>query len=650
MKFTKLLAAFCLFFALSTHAEILPAEQMLPDDTVAFVTVGDWTRFATYYNQSPYGKLWNDPAMKKFRENFETKFKSSLAEPLQRELGLKVEEYKDLLQGQITIALTPPREGSTDPLGLLIMLDAKSKSDSLKTRLGDLKKKWSDSGKQTRTEKIRDTEFSVISFTDNEWKTMMDKIFPGFGGEAEEEEEKSDEKSEPTQLHIGQHKSLLLIAENPKVIEKIIAKESGGSVSTLSEQAAFARNYSNKTREALSFAWLNWKPVYEMIAESIAKASEGQDAQAQPGMPNIQFDKILPALGLKSIDSLAFHFTGSADGMGGEFFLAAPESTREGLTKMFALAKKDASPPPFVPADALRFQRWRLDIPAAWGELENIVRKIFPEALGMMTMMLDGVGKEKDPNFDFRKNFIGNMGDDLIAWSKAPKSMKLEDVASPPGVFLLGSPKANELIETIRTLTMLMPSSVADEAPREREFLGKKIYSVTLPTGPAMAEEGEEEEEDSKETPKVEAATLSYAASGGYVAFSADAGQLEEYLRASDGGGKSLRETAGLPEAAQKTGGMENGFFGYENQKETMRATLELIKQAQGGFGSLVLPNAVKLNVDSEGAEDKGWFDYSALPDYGSISKYFGLGVYGGGSTADGFSFRFYGPTPAGLK
>ena len=74
---------------------------------------------------------------------------------------------------------------------------------------------------------------------------------------------------------------------------------------------------------------------------------------------------------------------------------------------------------------------------------------------------------------------------------------------------------------------------------REREFLGRTVYSISLPNmqggrGGAASER-----------------MLHYAASGGYVGMSSDAGMLEDYLRSNVSNAKPLRDTPGLAEAAQ---------------------------------------------------------------------------------------------------
>src|SRR5438270_250468 len=81
--------------------------------------------------------------------------------PLERELEVKLDDYASLPQGQVTFAVTQNGwQGKPDqPLGMLMLLDAKGKSAQLKTNLAELRKKWMDAGKNIRSEKIRSFEF-----------------------------------------------------------------------------------------------------------------------------------------------------------------------------------------------------------------------------------------------------------------------------------------------------------------------------------------------------------------------------------------------------------------------------------------------------------------------------------------------------------
>ena len=117
-----LLPVLTLAFVQSVFAQMPNAEQLLPDDTIAVVTVPDWQKLQQQNEQSAWGKLWDDPAMKRFRDNFWTNFQEDFLQSLERETGVKLRENGDLLQGQVTLALTPPSEGSKDMFGFLLLI------------------------------------------------------------------------------------------------------------------------------------------------------------------------------------------------------------------------------------------------------------------------------------------------------------------------------------------------------------------------------------------------------------------------------------------------------------------------------------------------------------------------------------------------
>ncbi len=124
---------------------------------------------------------------------------------------------------------------------------------------------------------------------------------------------------------------------------------------------------------------------------------------------------------------------------------------------------------------------------------------------------------------------------------------------------------------------------------------------------------------------------------------STDSSILENYLRSSGAPARPLRETAGLADAAQHIGGTGGGLFGYENQKEIMRSAFTLLKNqadSPAGLGSMAaLPKSFR-----------DWMDFSLLPDYDAVSKYFYFSVFNGTTTTDGIGFKAFAPRPPGLN
>jgi hypothetical protein len=323
--------------------------------------------------------------------------------------------------------------------------------------------------------------------------------------------------------------------------------------------------------------------------------------------------------------------------------VGAPEATRQGLFSLFPAPGKDSGPPPFVPADATKFQRVRIDCQKAWAALERIVNDIYPGGLNMMLEAANMAAKEKDPDFDLRKNLINNLGDDMIAYEKAPKGASSAELGSPPSLFLINSPRAEQLAAAIKLLASLANSK--DGPPAEREFLGRKIYTTEMPA--FLAESGRPRGRSGGSAPREN--KMSFTASGSYLAIGTDTAMLEEYLRSADSQQKSLRSTPGLVEATARVGGASTGWFGYENQTETTRIVFEALRKGASSEGGekLLAPGIAAFTPDNP---FKDWVDFSLWPPFEKIAKYFHFMVYSGVANSDGLLFRIYYPVPPQLK
>jgi hypothetical protein len=317
------------------------------------------------------------------------------------------------------------------------------------------------------------------------------------------------------------------------------------------------------------------------------------------------------------------------------FYLAAPEAARQGIFKIIANAPKDANPPAFVPADAVEFWRWRVDGQKSWAALEKMLSDISPawlSSLNTAISMANTTAQQKDPNFDVRKNLIGNLGDDWISYKKAPENKTLADLNSAPSLFLFAALNPDQAVLAIKNVASL--TSLQENAPAPRQFLGRTIYTIALPSHrPAPPR------------------SLYCTASGGYVALTTDVSMIEAFLRSADSKAKPLRETTGFADAAQHNGGAGNGLFAYQNQRETMRAAFTALKNSSADNPPAGGANAFSaLSFASPEKIFGGWMDFSLLPEYDKVSKYFYFSVSSGNVTADGFSFKIFAPRPLQLN
>jgi hypothetical protein len=624
----RLLAAFLgLTAAATAWAAIPPVENLLPADALFVLAAPDCTALRAAGHQSPQWLFWNDPAMKPFRDKFVAKWDEEFVAPLERDLGVKLGYFAGLPQGQAALALTQNGwNGSNDVNpGVLLLLDTRNQSDVLKTNLAGLRKKWLAAGKPLQTETLHGIEFSVVTLSSNDVPGVLAKIFPT-RQPVQELGKENPPPPPPGKLFIGQFASLLIAGNSRTDVDTVAARLTGGANPSLNDNPLFTADRLSQFHGApLYYGWFNAKTFFDVL---VHLPEAGANPEAPSPMPAIPWKKILGASGFTDLKSISFSCRQSREGAEADFFISAPESARQGFIKIISANPKDANPPPFVPADAMKFWRWRVDGQQSWATLLKMINRVSPVALASLNSFLDianASAQQKDPDFDIRKNLIGNLGDDWISYQKKPVGTTLADLNQAPSIFIFAAAHPEQAALAVKSVMGLGASQ--ENAPPTRDFLGRKIYAIPLRSSAA--------------TPR----SLYCTASGGYVAVSGSSSMIEDYLRSAESRVKPLRELDGLAEAAQHVGGAGNGLFGYENQGEQMRAFFAALKSdphSLSGGGNLLM--------GMWGGSLGDWLDFSLLPDYDRVAKYFYFTVYSGNTSADGLTFKFFSPRPPQLK
>jgi hypothetical protein len=598
---------------------------LLPPDTLALFTARNWPEARADFEKSFAGQLWRDPAMQPFREKFLAQFDSENFPGLQRELGANVSNFLALARGQVTLALTQNGwDGlSAQPPAILFLLDATDQSAQLKTELAALKKGWLNKGQEIKTETIRDVEFTRFVPANEAAKTATNTLLASANKELSGAL-RDFSSSGKGQWLVGQADSLLIAGTSSRTIEQLLTRFCGGAAPCLADLTNYVQGIPISFREANSLGWVNTKLIGDALTKRLAAAT-GELINPDPNAPRLS--KLLPVLGAAGFQALAFSARQTSAGSLVQIQLNVPEAQRKGLFKIFTAEVKGCDPPPFVPADAVKFCRWRLDLQKGWGEFTNSLVEMFPSASSVVRLLLDNAGKDIDLAFDARTNLIANLGDDVISFEKNPRTNTLVELKSPPRIVLVGARNANQLAGSLRALTSILPTESTHY--QEREFLGRKVYSMTVPN--VFRPEA---------SPLIP--NLHYAALSHYVVFANYRATLEEFLRSNETHGKGLGETPGLAEAAQHVGGTGTGFFGFENQIENMRTTVELLKRDSGWLAERAgrWPLATMFGLTDAADQLQHSFDFSLMPPYESISKYFHFTVRSGTVTPEGFTLK----------
>lgn len=628
---------FCSMAALSvlslSHAQNTPTpDRLLPADTLGVFTIPDMVRARHMSERSASMQLWGDPSMKAFTDKFLTKFQEEVIQPFEKESGIQLTNYLGLAQGQVTLALT--RNGWTgqpdqDP-GFVVLIDSKGERQRMTDTLADLKKRWIENGQPLKNDTIRGVDFSVLLISREQVEEFVEEDELDVDGQPEAVAVVDEEEIEPLpprEIFVGQSGTLLLVGTSKLDLEKILNLQFGGPVMSLAESTAFMGDYNEFFRDSIAYGWFNIEPVIEMVMKSMPEPEPGNPFAFNP-------DRVFRATGLSAIKTVAFSSNIQNDGEHFNVSLKVPETARQGLFRMLTFEARDAAPPSFVAEDVLSFYRVRINLRKSWEALESMLVQISPQMGGVIKMGMESIGKDKDPTFDFRAAFVGNLGDDVISWTRKPRENSLEAISNQPEIILIGSPRAEEFANAVKFLIGMVPPDLGKQ--EEREFLGRKIHTIDVPMGMPTAEDA---------APPTQ--SFAFSSSGSYFALSTDIGLLEEFLRSADGDGRPLLNRTGLRVAAEKVGGMASGLFGYTNDRETMRFIYKFLTSTDGsGTGGLSGLNQFleAAGMNDEDSEFKEWVDFSLLPPFTQIEKYFNYTVVGGRIGEAGYQMKAYSP------
>jgi hypothetical protein len=617
-------AAIVIFLATTglVHAAIPPAENLLPADTFVFFTIPDCDALRAASKVSPQLMFWNDPAMQPFRDKFMSKLTEQYIAPLERNLGVKVADFVDLPQGQVTVGVTVNGSNGHDDVapGLVLLLDARDKSDLLKKNLADLTKKWTDAGRPLRTQMIHGLTFTIVTLSTNDLANILPQRPPV------SEIGRESKPAKTVDIYFTQFQSLLIVGNSPGVVESVAAHLTGGSLPALADDATFAADKLAQFRDSPTYyGWFNAGRFFALLSQGAGD----NDANASPFAPSLGAAKIISVIGLSGLKSASLALRESHEGSMLTVHLDTPESERTGILKILALPAKDANPPAFVPDDAVKFTRVRLDGKQTWAELQKIIAAFSPNGLAYLNSAIDLANtsaQQKNPGFDLRNTLFGNLGDDIVSYEKSPVGDSLAAFAHPPGLTLLAVANPDQVIEAVEVIASMVASQEGAQPPRD--FLGHKIYSIALRA------------QQTADGTAVPTAPLLISSSGGYVALGLDPGILEEYLRSADGKTKPLNQLPGLADAEQQVGGTSGGLFGYQNQRDTMRTSFKLLKNA----------GSSDLTMKMFPPAFREWMDFALLPDFDQVAKYFYISVYGGNATDNGINLKVFTPRPPQLN
>ena len=593
----KIVVSILVGFTLVSSAKAAKAapslEALLPAETVLVVAAPNYASAKKHFKDSASGQFWDSAEFKPFRKKLADGFEANVLAGIEEELAIDFEAFEEMASGPVALAVVPGQDAGEEP-ALLLLLDAGRKSVTLRRTLSRLERDWRKDDRE-----VSETEIGGVDFT-----TVRDP-------------------EGDRQVHIGRVGAQLVVGTKSAQIEGVLARLNGKGAGALAGNPAFAADHGAVLRGADFYVWANPGAVLPQLLDNLPDGAE----------VGIDFGEVVGALGIDGLGTLAMAYSERPDGAHSELFIGLPKAKRKGLFGLLETKRADTSPPPFVPANVGAFSRWRLDMDAAWKNLEKLLLELSPDVANMVEFTVGLLGKDKDSNFDFRKSFLNNFGDDLIVYQMPPKDTALNDIGAGPMVVLVKSPNPDELIKGVGAVPGILPPPLNEAAMLPRRLGDHTVYGFELAEFP---------DPSTGELVKME---LLLAARNGYMAAATDADLLQAFLDGKTNGGLARRD--GLVAATALVGGMDSGFFGYQNDRDMVLSTMDTLRDNADQFDMIFS----MIPTDGFGEVSLSeWLDFSLLPTGSKIAKYFDFTVYGAETDDRGISLKTFSPRQATLK
>ena len=555
-----------------------PPERVLPDSTVFLIKVADVNALRESFRQSQYGQLWNDPALKDFRDDLSSKLKDT-SNTLKEKIGVTLKELMEIPQGSLAVAAVSQDDPKL-PIALAIIAEAGKNGAQMTEILDRSTKQAGEAGAKVSTEAFGGGTIHVIE--------------PPAPKEKKEDEGKPDVPRPP--LVWTSAGSIFYIGSNVNVVKDLISHADGRSTGALANVDSFAKTQSKTGADKAQILWfLDLNKVTKIVTKANAKGGEAQSQQIEFMINELGIN------GLKSVGGTLALNAGNYNSLTKTFFLAP--TPVQGLLKVFSLPPVDLRPEAWVPASVASYQSLSWDLDNAYNAINDLVNKFQPGMLNVLEQQL--AGPEGGQPLSFQKDLFGPLGDRLTMISDFKKPIKEDSQRVLVGVALEDAKAFQSTLGRVIEL--------AGAAPKKRDFQGTTIYDFDVPVPNLPNNPGGANLQTLK-------GPISLAVAKDTLFVTTDTALLEQILRP---GGVPLVESPVYQTVAKEIPQKVSGTT-FVRPDEQARLSYDLIKSGQ--FEKAILQGMAASRGGQAPAELPKIINPDKLPDFSVFAKYLTLG------------------------
>ena len=592
------LAAVVVVLAASATAHAVPpTDTLLPENTKGFVSAPDIDTLIDRWNETPLGKMLNDPAMKPFTEDLRQQIKQKWAAQHAR-LGVTMTDLQGLATGETSLAVVMPKEGRAI---LVILADVTGKEKETAATLD----KVAANLKAQRAKATRQTQHGVVmSVFDTAPKHDRDHGF--------------------TTVHFIKD-GLFVATDSLAMATELADRLSKPHKHTLAGVEAY-----KAVMKRCQDADPTLQPHLRWFIEPVGLAEALRTWEAQPRKRSTDYLRVAKNQGF-----------GAVKGVGGYVNLALGRYGVLHRTCVYApqpyeLAMRMAAfpngatfaPPAWVSRDVSTYASFNVDILNAFDRFDTLFDEIYGEP-GVWKDTLESI--EEDPNgpqINLRRDLVAHLG------QRATVITDYELPITPTSQRRLLAVEAKDVK---RLAAAIEKSMSGDDRVRKLEIDGHAVWEI-IPEDESMPSLDIDDSADARN----EDGPADELGAGRQVSLSNSAvtvanGQLMitshvELLRKVLAGVAKQDQLAGdadyqnIHQECLKIGAGTDCAQGFSRTDEQCRVMYELFKQGRMPEADTVLAHFINflMGEEKEGVTRKPRLDGSKLPDFKIVQQYLG--------------------------
>jgi len=592
----------CISFA--SAASLPKAAKLVSPDTVLLIEVDNFAQMQSQFKSTNIYKLYKDPAMASFFDNFRTKLKDRMQKRDDNDIFRTFYNLGIYPEGRAALALVlnEQTKDSNEP-PFIIITQWGEKIDKVKEAVKDLVQKNLDKGGRKKDSE----DYKGVSI-----ETML------------------DEHSTPFVYCFVD--DCLLASTTADILKFTVSQIKGASSPTLADEQDYSSSLSAAGPHHDIDLFVNIKQVLKIFA---SESPEVRNEMSTLGLDNIKALGL--SVGLARLDNSAS--TGKA-------FLKI-DGDKKGIAKILDIQSAPLTIPSFVSSSAYTATVVNLNIKNSFGELTKVLTSLAPPLAALLYTPLLPESPDGQQAIELKKDIIDNLGSQIIVAQSRSATAK-DSSAEPDTIVAIAVSNSSSLEKALSTLhsKKLAP----DNPDAKRDLLGHTLYLIEISSflpvltgSPSRTPLAEMDTLESQPAPK-----LAFTITDTFIIFGSEK-TVEQALRTLNDKSSSI-SSAKWFNSARSAIQSSVGLAALEDTAPSAETLWQITKQSEQGSDAPDAQQQVTLGLSANSSgmvapvlmfSEGDLINPKLLPQFDAVRKYFGLSVLSGTSRPDGFIFEY---------